>query len=267
MLSATHTAIKGSNLLIVDDDPLVRRFFGMVMKEAGATVQMAEDVETAENIVREGTLDVAVVDINLPRKSGIELLRTIRQTRPEVPVILVTGFPTIESASDALRLEAYDYLPKPIETKQLIITVQRACETRALRAANQRMERANRRYQQQLETLLKERTQKLGESEARYKALFEGSRDAILISRPEGPITDFNAAACELFGYTAAQMAQLDARQLYVDPNDRQSYQQELVQSGSVQDYEVAMQRRDGERITCLITARVRYDAAGRPAL
>ena len=266
MLSATHTAIKGSNLLIVDDDPLVRRFFGMVMKEAGATVQMAEDVETAENIVREGTLDVAVVDINLPRKSGIELLRTIRQTRPEVPVILVTGFPTIESASDALRLEAYDYLPKPIETKQLIITVQRACETRALRAANQRMERANRRYQQQLETLLKERTQKLGESEARYKALFEGSRDAILISRPEGPITDFNAAACELFGYTAAQMAQLDARQLYVDPNDRQSYQQELVQSGSVQDYEVAMQRRDGERITCLITARVRYDAAGRPA-
>lgn len=253
-----------ARLLVVDDDEMVQRFITQLLASKGAEVKTAADFFAAETILKEWPLDVAFVDINLPNKDGLELLRRIRQVVPEAPVILITGFPSIETVSDALRLEAYDYLTKPISAKELIQAATRACETRRLREENRRMEEANRRYRGQLETLVKERTRKLGESEARYKDLFDRSRDAILVTAPGGKIISFNAAALELFGYAPEDMDVLDASKLYADPDDRAAFQKALEESGSVKDYEVCMKRRNGELIFCLLTSQIGRDAEGR---
>jgi PAS domain S-box-containing protein len=258
-----QTPLSGAKLLVVDDDDLVLRFMSQLLTSMGADIETAVDFYAAEAIIKEWPLDVAFVDINLPNKDGMELLRHIRKVAPAAPVILITGFPTIESASGALRLEAYDYLTKPVSAKELVQAATRAWETRRLRRENRRMEEANRRYRKQLEKLVKERTRKLGESESRYKDLFDRSRDAILITAPAGKIISCNAAGLELFGYSREEIASLDARQLYADPDDRIAFQQALEQGGFVKDYEVRMKRRDGEPIYCLLTSQIRRDAEG----
>lgn len=260
----THeTTLSGAKLLVVDDDDLILGFMTQLLTSRGAAVRTATDYFTAERILQEWPADVAFVDINLPNKDGLELLRHIKKVAAGVPVILVTGFPSIESASDALRHDAYDYLTKPVSPKELLQAALRAWETRRLREENRRMEEANRRYRSQLEKRVKERTRKLGESEARYKDLFDRSRDAILVTTPAGRIVSCNAAGLELFGYTREEMASLDARALYADPEDRAAFQSVLAESGFVKDYEVRMKRHNGKAIFCLLTSQIRRNAKG----
>lgn len=98
----------------------------------------------------------------------------------------------------------------------------------------------------------------LRENEKKYRTLFEDSRDAIFITTPTGEFNDVNQATLDLFGYTRVEMMQLNAQQVYVNPADRIKYQQMLEQTGSVRDYEVQLQKKDGTPMDCLLTATVR---------
>ena len=104
----------------------------------------------------------------------------------------------------------------------------------------------------------------LRESEQRYRALFEDSRDAIYITATDGELVDFNQAACELFGYTAAELERLNARELYARPEDRERFQMAVAGDGSVRDFEVKLRRKDGTVIDCLLTSTERRDRDGR---
>jgi PAS domain S-box-containing protein len=95
----------------------------------------------------------------------------------------------------------------------------------------------------------------LRDSERRHRALFEDSRDAIYITATDGELVDFNQAACELFGYTAEEFRQLNARELYAHPADRERFQAAVSHDGSVRDFEVRLRRRDGSVIDCLLTS------------
>ncbi len=105
--------------------------------------------------------------------------------------------------------------------------------------------------------------EELRASEAKYRDLFESSRDVIYISSPEGEIIDINPAAEELFGYTRAEMLGMDAHRLYADPTARERFSRTIKERGFVRDFEVKFRRKDGGELDCLETAISRWNAEG----
>ncbi|MBE9547366.1 MAG: PAS domain S-box protein [Proteobacteria bacterium] len=100
--------------------------------------------------------------------------------------------------------------------------------------------------------------EELREDEERYRALFEESRDAIMITTKEGKFVDFNKAAVDLFGYTKKEMAGMDVREFYVSVDDRLRFQKEIAKRGSIIDYEVKLRKKNGKEMDCLFTMAVR---------
>jgi diguanylate cyclase (GGDEF)-like protein/PAS domain S-box-containing protein len=98
----------------------------------------------------------------------------------------------------------------------------------------------------------------LRESEERYRTLFEESRDAIYITRRDGQFVDANPAALELFGFTREELMKVNARDLYLDPNARNTFSRVVEEHGSVRDYEVTLRTRSGDRLDCLLSSMVR---------
>ncbi|MEW6376940.1 MAG: PAS domain S-box protein [Thermodesulfobacteriota bacterium] len=104
----------------------------------------------------------------------------------------------------------------------------------------------------------REHTEKaLGESEKRYRTLFEGSRDAIYITTREGKVIDFNQSFLDLFGYSKEEMRGLNAQDTYVHSEDRSRFQQEIEQNGFVRDFELKLRKKDRTEIDCLLTSSV----------
>lgn len=100
--------------------------------------------------------------------------------------------------------------------------------------------------------------QALRESESRYRSLFENSRDAIIITLPDGSFVDINHAALALFGYTADELRGLNVLALYADPGDRGRFVSEIEKAGSLRDWEVRLKRKDGALRDCLFTFSLR---------
>ncbi len=103
----------------------------------------------------------------------------------------------------------------------------------------------------------------LEESESKYRTLFEDSTDTIYITAPTGVIIDINQAGLELFGYTRDEIQQINARDLYDNPADREAFRQAIEAHGSVRDYPATFRRKDGTTVDCLSTASVRKSDNG----
>ena len=103
----------------------------------------------------------------------------------------------------------------------------------------------------------------LQKSDQRYRSLFDESRDAIHITSRDGRFIDVNKSALDLFGYTRKEMLGMDARGIYVNPDDRYRFQQEIEKRGAVRGYEIKFRKKDGTKIDCLITSTVRRAADG----
>ncbi len=116
-------------------------------------------------------------------------------------------------------------------------------------------------YAEQLNEEIKERNraeQALRESEEKYRTLFEDSRDAIYMTARDGRFMDVNQAALDLFGYTREEMLGLDFREIYVNPEDRSRFQEEIEEKGSVRDYGMRFRKKDGAEMDCMVTSTVR---------
>lgn len=158
-------------ILIVDDDPNIRRVLSLHLEKEGHALRVASDAEEALWTLSNLEFDLVVTDIFLPRLNGVELLEAIRQVAPHVEVIIMTGEPTVETASEALRLGAADYLMKPISRAALIKSTTRALQFKQLSDEKRRLEADNRTYQQNLERIVEERTRALRESRQQLRGL------------------------------------------------------------------------------------------------
>lgn len=101
------------------------------------------------------------------------------------------------------------------------------------------------------------------EMEARYHALFDGSMDAIYLSRADGEVLRVNPAFLRLFGYTAEELQAVSAQDYYADPGDRTRFHEAITVAGAVRDFETRLRRRDGEVRDCLITSTARHTPDG----
>jgi EAL domain-containing protein (putative c-di-GMP-specific phosphodiesterase class I) len=113
-------------VLLVDDEPTIVRGFARILGAAGFSVQVAHDGREAADLARTKSFDVIVSDIAMPEMNGLQLLRSVREHDLDVPVILMTGGPAVESAVQAMEYGALRYLIKPVEAKYLEEVVARA---------------------------------------------------------------------------------------------------------------------------------------------
>jgi len=130
------------SVLVVDDDPAILVMAEDLLTVAGFEVRTAGSAEAA--LVTLGERDCAVVlsDIQMPGKSGLELLAELRQLRPETPVVMMTAFGSVRSAVAAMRAGALDYVSKPFDAEQLQLALEQAIERRELEDENRRLRRA-----------------------------------------------------------------------------------------------------------------------------
>ena len=166
---------KGS-ILVVDDEESIRFTFETFLEEEGYEVDSASGYDDGCARIEEKRFDLVFVDIILDSgKSGIALLETVRRIAPETEVVIITGAPTIETASEALRLGALDYLVKPVRQETLVRTTDMALRHKILRQAKES-------YQQNLE------------------AIFRSVQDGIITVDDSLTVVESNRAAAEICG-------------------------------------------------------------------
>jgi len=110
---------KKSTVLIVDDEPIVRESLRDWLKDAGYQVTTAESGEEALELIEKQDFSVMVVDVRLPGKTGIKVLKEIKVLKPQIKSIVITAYPSAELAAEAMKLGAVDYLIKPIAPDDL----------------------------------------------------------------------------------------------------------------------------------------------------
>ncbi len=123
-------------ILVADDEPNIRRVFEAALTKEGYTVLTAENGKKALDIAGANEIDVLVSDLIMPDMTGVELLQKIKAIHPSCAAIIVTGYGTIKSAVEAMRLGAYHYLAKPPDLDEVRIMIKKAIEHRALLAEN-----------------------------------------------------------------------------------------------------------------------------------
>lgn len=130
------TSLKTSKILIVDDDPGHLTTLKTITKSWGYTVETANDGVVAVDLVKSGPVDLILMDVRMTNMSGIEALGQIKDYNPSIPVIIMTAYSSVESAVEALKSGAYDYLIKPLDFEVLKLTIERASEHAGLKAEN-----------------------------------------------------------------------------------------------------------------------------------
>jgi DNA-binding NtrC family response regulator len=123
--------------LVVDDEASIRKLCMTIGEKLGFAVSEAENAETALALAEAHLPEVVIADLKLPQMSGVELLRQIKQILPATEVAIMTGHGTVESAVDAMKLGAYDYIEKPFRVEKMRSLLQRMAEKVRLVAENQ----------------------------------------------------------------------------------------------------------------------------------
>jgi DNA-binding NtrC family response regulator len=123
-------------VLVVDDDADTREVCAEVLRAEGYEVIRAESGRSAESVLRSSAVDVAVADLRMPEMGGLDVLRAAKEADPDTVVILITAFPTVDSAVEAMKFGAAEYLVKPFTPQQLAEAVRVSLEARRTREAH-----------------------------------------------------------------------------------------------------------------------------------
>jgi len=127
---------KKATVLAVDDDPGHLATLKTIIKSWGYLVEGVDDGSKAVEKIQEGPFDLVLMDVRMAVMSGIEALKKIKQYNPAIPILIMTAYSSVESAVEALKTGAYDYLTKPLDFDALKITMERALEHTGLKEEN-----------------------------------------------------------------------------------------------------------------------------------
>lgn len=187
-----------SRLLIADGDPMVLEVLRRLLAKPGREVAAAGNAPQALELAAKLLPEVALIDKNLPGASGLDLPRSLKELQPEMEIIVTAGYASLETAIEAVRMGAFDYLTKPIEDYGVFASRVQSAVDRATLRRSQR--------------LLLER---LMESELRHRRLIEAMPDALIVHDAQtARIVDANAAAMRLYGYSMQDLVRLSVHDL-----------------------------------------------------
>ena len=169
-------------ILIVDDEQTLRMTFEALLSDAGYWVRCAADFDQAVDALAKDEFDAVIADIVLGGKSGIDLLERIQQMRPGLPVVMITGQPTVDTASAALRLGGHDFVVKPVNKDMLLRAARSAVGYSRLQRERDEAAAQRLRYQGLLE------------------AIFGSMAEGIIAIDTKGGLSQINAAAGAICG-------------------------------------------------------------------
>ena len=126
-------------ILVVDDENSLRTMLSILLQREGYQVDQAEDGAVAFTMAQENNYDLVISDIQMPRVTGIELLRKLREQDNDVTVMMITAFSSTEEAVEAMKLGAYDYITKPFKNEEIRLVIKNALERKQLQQENRRL--------------------------------------------------------------------------------------------------------------------------------
>ncbi len=213
-------------VLVVDDEASIRRTLREILEYEDYAVEEAEDGEVALDKLRADRFDVVLLDVKMPKKDGMEVLDAIAKEKIDVPVVMISGHGTIDTAVDATRLGAYDFVEKPPDLNRLLLTIRNAMDRGQLESENRRMRQTI--VEQTSGALtpmlgessaikaIKDTMERVAPTEARVLITGEPGTGKELVAkwihrlsnRSEGPVVEVNCAAIpgeliesEMFGH------------------------------------------------------------------
>lgn len=113
-------------ILVIDDEENMLELYSRILGKEGYKVTTALTAEEALDLFRSKVFDLIIADLALPGMNGVELLKKVKEEDPDIPYILITAYGTVESAVEAMKLGAFDYIPKPFQTEELKIVIKKA---------------------------------------------------------------------------------------------------------------------------------------------
>ena len=210
-----------SNILIIDDEKAIRKTLSEILSYEGYKIEEASDGEEGLKKFKDKAYDVVLCDIKMPKLDGLEFLDKARESNPDVPVIMISGHGTIETAVEAVKKGAYDYISKPPDLNRLLITIRNAKDKTNLVAETKVLKRKVSKVEEMIGESgpiqkIKETIDKVAPTEARILITGENGVGKELVarwvheksSRASGPLIEVNCAAIpseliesELFGH------------------------------------------------------------------
>jgi len=210
-----------SHILIIDDEKAIRKTLGEILSYEGYKIDDAENGDEGLRKIKEKAYDVVLCDIKMPKVDGLEFLEKAKEINPDVPIIMISGHGTIETAVEAVKKGAFDYVAKPPDLNRLLITIRNAMDKQTLVTETKVLKRKVSKVQEMIGESaalkkIKDTIEKVAPTDARVLITGENGSGKELVARwmheksnrAGGPIIEVNCAAIpseliesELFGH------------------------------------------------------------------
>jgi len=193
-------------ILIVDDSPDMRRTLSDTLRLEGFTAFTVESAEDALIYLENNEIAVVILDLKLPKMSGMSMLERLKSVSPDTEVIILTGYGSLPTAIEAIKRDVFAYIEKPADPEQVISTVGKAIEKRWLIMENARLTRELAASNRRLERRIAERTRSLAFEKARIEAIINSQSEAVVMFDRERRIASLNKAAERMFDLTGVDL-------------------------------------------------------------
>jgi len=130
-----------SRILVVDDEESIREFLEIMLKKEGYEITLAEDGQKAKDLLAKKSFDMIISDLQMPNVTGLELLKHVKESYPDIVFMLITAFGTTETAVEAMKMGAYDYLTKPFKIDEVRLNIHNALRSRNLEVENRSLKK------------------------------------------------------------------------------------------------------------------------------
>jgi two-component system phosphate regulon sensor histidine kinase PhoR len=177
-------------VLVVDDEKVIRDGCSRILKPEGLEVLTAENGQMALEALEREAVDVVLCDLKMPVMGALGVLKKVRESHSNIPVIIITGHGTIESAVECMKLGAYDFITKPFRADHVVLVVRRALEKQAL-------ERRTRQLQEERARSLYD----LAAEQSRVRTIVSCMADGVLVTTPDLEVVLHNPAATRLLEF------------------------------------------------------------------
>jgi diguanylate cyclase (GGDEF)-like protein/PAS domain S-box-containing protein len=247
---------KKARILIADDDEQIREVLHELLAEDYDCYEVGSGEEALEVVAREN-FDLLLSDIMMGGITGLEMVPQVLKQSPDTVVIMISGEQNIESAIEALRAGAFDYITKPFDLLHVEAAVKRAREHQELR-------RAKRYYENFLEEMVKQRTADLDKANQTLRVLIEASPLAIFVLDEKANVLLWNPAAEQMFGWGSGEVLN---RPLPIVPEERrEAFEKsfaETLRGKTISNYETHRQKKNGSIVAVSVWTTLLLDTSG----